>query len=305
MYLKQAFKGKNSVVHYIISTLIIILSTQIIGVIPLLSVALSKGISLNEIINNSSPKISQNLSLILQLFPFVIGCFALWICVRFIHRKRFKDVLTSRYSFDFKRFITGGIIWGVLLLLMIIPEIFSSNSTLVLNYNPQQFYWLVLICILVLPFQTSLEELLFRGYYMQATAVSAKNRWLPLIVTSIIFGLLHSTNPEVAKFGFWVAMPNYIITGFILGIAAIMDDGLELPLGMHFANNFLGAILMTSKDSALQTPALFVDSNPTMTSTDTLVSLFSGVIFLFICSKIYKWDSMKKIFSKITIEQQS
>ncbi len=301
MYLKQAFKGENSIGYYILTTLIVIIATQTIGVIPILAVTLTKGISLNSILSDSSSGISLNLLLILQIFPFVVGCFALYLCLKYIHRKKFKDLLTSRSSFDYKRALKGVFIWGILLLSMFSYEIYKNDSTLIFNYQPDQFYWLILICLLFLPFQTSLEELLFRGYYMQGTAVTSKNRWVPLIVTSIIFGLLHSANPEVTKFGFWIAMPNYIIMGFILGITAIMDDGLELPLGIHFANNFLGSIFTTSKNSTLQTPALYIDTNPTMSHTDTIITLFSGLLFILICSKIFKWGSFRKILLPIKL----
>ena len=52
-------------------------------------------------------------------------------------------------------------------------------------------------------------------------------------------------------YGLFVAM------GFLLGIVTLMDDGLELALGIHFANNFFACILSSSEWSSLQTPALF------------------------------------------------
>lgn len=297
MYLKQAFKGKNKFVLYLLTTIILLFSS-FIGALPMKMVLYIKEIEFIDISNLAS-KIDLNLLLILNIIPFLICCISLYLCVKYLHKKKFKYILTARNSFDFKRALKGAAIWGIIILITMIPDIFNNNSSLVFNYQPDKFYLLILICLLILPFQTSLEELLFRGYYMQGTAVTVKNRWMPLIITSIIFGLLHSANPEVAAFGFWVAMPNYIIMGFILGITAIMDDGLELPLGMHFANNFVGAILITNKNSALQTPALFIDSNPSMSYMDTIIITICGLGFILICSKLFKWGSFKKIFSPI------
>lgn len=301
MYLKQSFKGDNSFLKYFLGTLIILFLSQIIGALPLGIVIFVKGVGMNNI----SDVIGKNMALILQLFPFITGCLALWICVKKLHHKKFKDIVTTRKSFDFKRAFTGAAIWGLILLLSMIPSFLENPSTIELNFQPYKLLWLIVICLIILPFQTSFEELLFRGYYMQATAVTSKNRWVPLIVTSLIFGLMHSANPEVAAYGFWTAMPSYIIMGLILGIAAIMDNGLELPLGMHFANNFLMAILFTNKDSALQTPALFVETDPSMSQTDNLVIAAIGILFLFICSKVYRWESFKKIFTKIEIEEET
>ena len=71
---------------------------------------------------------------------------------------------------------------------------------------------------------------------MQQIGIITRNRWLPLVITSVFFGLFHSTNPEVAEMGFSV-MIFYIGTGLLLGIMTLMDDGLELALGFHLGNN--------------------------------------------------------------------
>ena len=65
---------------------------------------------------------------------------------------------------------------------------------------------------------------------MQGLGVLAKNRWLPLIFTSTLFGLMHIANPEIGKLGYML-MVHYIGTGFLLGIMTLMDEGLELALG--------------------------------------------------------------------------
>ena len=86
----------------------------------------------------------------------------------------------------------------------------------------------------------------------------ARNKWVPLILTSSIFGLLHIANPEVDKIGN-IILVYYIGTGFLLGIMTLMDEGLELSLGFHAANNLVGALLVTSDWSVFQTNAVLKD----------------------------------------------
>ena len=112
----------------------------------------------------------------------------------------------------------------------------------------------------MLPFQTSAEELVFRGYLMQGLGVLAKNRWFPLIITSVAFGLLHGMNPEVAILG-WGIMVFYIGTGLLYGISTLMDEGTELALGLHAANNVLAAIYVTTDWTVFQTDALYIDTS--------------------------------------------
>ena len=59
----------------------------------------------------------------------------------------------------------------------------------------------VIACCFI-PFQSALEEWIFRGYLMQGFAGLTKSRFLSLALTSIIFGSLHAFNPEVEKLGY-------------------------------------------------------------------------------------------------------
>ena len=75
---------------------------------------------------------------------------------------------------------------------------------------------------------------------MQGLALWIKNKWAPLIIMSVVFGLLHGLNPEIEKLGY-IALVFYIGTGFFFGIVTLMDDGIELAMGMHAVNNILAA----------------------------------------------------------------
>jgi len=132
---------------------------------------------------------------------------------------------------------------------------------------------------------------------MQQIGIFVKNRWFPLLFTSVIFGLFHSANPEVAQMGFGV-MAFYIGTGFLLGMMTLMDESLELALGFHLGNNLMAALLITSDYSALHTDALFKYSGVENT-TDTLNEMLVSIaiiypIILFIFAKRYKWTNWKE-----------
>jgi membrane protease YdiL (CAAX protease family) len=178
-----------------------------------------------------------------------------------------------------------------------------DSSNIIFNFKPVKFIILVIISLLLFPFQIGYEEYLFRGYLMQQIGIIAKNKWFPLIVTSIAFGLMHSANPEVAELGYGT-MVFYIGTGLLLGIMTLMDDGLELALGFHFGNNFISAILVSVDFAALQTDALFKDTN-VVDKTGILGEMILSImliypIILLIFSKKYKWTNWKeKLFGKV------
>ena len=119
-------------------------------------------------------------------------------------------------------------------------------------------------------------------------------------MTSLIFGGMHWFNPEVVKIG-PVILVYYIGTGLFLGIITLMDEGMELALGFHAANNLVGALLVTSDWSAFQTHSIFKDISDPSAGLDVIfpvVIIFP--ILLFIFSKKYNWSNWKeKLTGKI------
>ena len=129
---------------------------------------------------------------------------------------------------------------------------------------------------------------------MQGIGLMAKNRWLPLLITSLLFGLMHLGNPEVQKLGYGI-MIYYIGTGLFLGIISLMDEGLELALGFHAANNLVGALLVTADWTAFQTHSIYKDVSAPGLGWDVLVPiLIIYPVLLIIFSRKYGWRNWQK-----------
>ena len=164
---------------------------------------------------------------------------------------------------------------------------------------------LLLISIIFIPIQTSFEEYFTRGYLMQSIGIASKNKWLPFVVSSSLFGLLHILNPEVDKLGYGILI-YYIGTGFFLGILTLMDEGLELPLGFHAANNFFTALLVTADWTAFRTHSIYRDVSEPVIGWDVLIPVFVIYpILLFIFSKKYGWKNWKeKLFGRVLSREE-
>ena len=294
MFIEQAHTGKNNWFLYILTVLIVFIAIQIAS-LPLLVYLLvtNPGALQNGGLETMT---NTNLGLALTLFTFVAGFFALFLCVRYIHKKNYLDIVTSRPKFDWRRFFFGAGVWTVLSLITILITIYTSeNNEIIFQFEPASFIGLAIISLLLLPFQTAFEEIMFRGYLMQGFALFFKSRWTSFIIVSLLFGLMHGANPEVKNFGAEVTMPQYIAMGLILGFIALKDEGLELAIGLHAANNILMALAFTSDSSALQTHALFKDLNPSVSHLDTLILLIAGIIFIAVCNRKYRFlhDGLK------------
>jgi membrane protease YdiL (CAAX protease family) len=310
MYLAQAFNTLHDWWRYLIGFFIIIIVWQTIGMLPLGAAVGIKAITTGEVPTDIPQMIAvlgNNMFLFLMLLSFAIGLIGLIFTAKLLHKQTLVSLTTSRKKMDWKRFWFIFFLWGIVSSSFVLLDYYLSPEDFELNFQLQPFLILCTIAILLVPLQTSFEEYLFRGYLMQGFGVILKNKWLPLVITSVSFGLMHLANPEVEKLGY-VIMVYYIGTGFFLGILTLMDEGLELSLGFHAANNLFTALLVTADWTAFQTHSILKDlSEPSeMGLTEIFVPVFVVFpILLLILSKKYKWTHWKdKLFGKVVEPQK-
>ncbi len=305
MYIKQAFKSLHEWWRYLIGFIIIFVASQI-GTIPLIVAVLvkilSEGGSMDSIQdpNVMMTVLDSNLTLFLMLLSFAVGLLAVYLVVRFFHKQPFVELTTSRKKTDWGRIFFG---FGLITITTIVVtglDYYSNPDDYVLQFDLVPFIILTVIAVIMIPLQTSFEEYLFRGYLMQGIGVLAKNKWLPLLITSVVFGALHLANPEVDKLGN-IIMIYYIGTGFFLGIMTLMDEGMELALGFHAGNNLISALLVTADWTVFKTNSILKDVSEPSTGFDVVVPvLILYPIFLFIMAYRYKWkDWSGKLFGKV------
>ncbi|MDD4819669.1 MAG: CPBP family intramembrane metalloprotease [Flavobacteriales bacterium] len=251
-----------------------------------------------EIDNTALSTPSDNIGLGLMLLSFAIGLAAFFLFAKVIQNKTAVDVTTGRSKFDWGRFFFGVAIWGVLLIVVSAVEI-GLDEDVVYSFDFSKFLPLLIVSLIMFPFQTAFEEVIFRGYLMQGTARLFRYRYVPLIITSVLFGLMHGANPEVDSYGMDVALPQYILMGLIMGYVAVKDGGIELAWGMHFINNLLSSLIVTADGEVFKTAAVFTDMTPTQTHMDTLAILVAGVVFIMVCNRKYQFFSNVSLWKKI------
>ncbi|MBP4142277.1 CPBP family intramembrane metalloprotease [Flavobacterium sp. P4023] len=303
MFIEQGVKPENHFWKYILGSLAIIFAS-FVGQIIFAAAILYDSFSSKKLYPTTNDAVmsyfDSNLTLLLVLFSFVFTMLAVYGVVHLIHKQTILSVTTSRNKVDWKRIIFSFSLWSAFTIITTLLSYFYDPTNFIFNFKPIPFAILAVIAILLVPIQTSCEEYIFRGYLMQGFANLAKNKWFPLLLTSLIFGSLHYFNPEVAKVG-PIIMVYYIGTGFFLGIITLMDEGMELALGFHAANNLIGALLVTADWTALQTHSIFKDiSEPSAGYEVFFPVLVIFPLLLFIFSKKYNWNNWKeKLTGKI------
>jgi membrane protease YdiL (CAAX protease family) len=307
MFIEQGIKKSNEFWKYILGSILII-GAATLGQIPLGIAVAFKSLKSGKIPTNPNDAINlldSNLSLFLIMLSFVFGFLGLFLVVKYFHKQTLLEITTSRKKIDWSRVFLSFGLWSLFTIATTFITYYCSPGELVWNFKPVPFAILFVIATLLIPIQTSTEEYIFRGYLMQGFANLAKNKWFPLVMTSVIFGSMHILNPEVEKMGYFVLV-YYIGTGLFLGILTLMDEGIELSLGFHAANNLITALLVTSDWTALRTNSIFKDTSiPGGTMEIIIPVLVIYPILLFIFSRKYQWTNWKEKLTGNIIQENN
>lgn len=270
---------------------------QLFMVFPLMAAAANNGLTMIDIqeqpeILFDPEKIGMNKNILLTLLfsMFVFTFVGLLIVVKRVHKKTLTSIITAYDKIRFGRFFFAFAVWAVFLVISVLLAYFLNKDDVKIQFDPVNFGFLVIVCVILMPIQTATEELIFRGYLVQGLSQVFKNGIFPLVITSLLFGMVHMTNPEAKAYGWVTMLPYYSIFGFFLGAIALLDEGLELAMGIHCANNLISSLLITSPNGVLKTDAIFVSSSENPGSEFITWSVMALLTFIIFWQK-YRWKN--------------
>lgn len=226
---------------------------------------------------------------IFQMLPFLAVAIVLILFQRFLHNRTMVEIFTGRTRIDFKRVLFSFSIWGLIMLLSFVIEYVMNPKALQWNFNAIPFVKTVILLIVFLPIQVLAEELLFRGFILPRLNHVLPYPWIAIVISGILFGLVHAANPEVLAHGYGLLFV-YGLFGIFLSFLAVADNGLELPYGFHVANNFFQGIVITSADQAFQLNGLFKSEGVSISLISIIILMVSLFLFLVLCYKVYPWS---------------
>jgi len=306
MFIEQGIRSENKFWKYLLGSVFII-TASFVGQIPLVIAIVAKIFLTGATYPTTNEGIMHffepNLTFFLLLISFVFALAGIYFVVKYLHQQTILSVTTSRKKVDWNRILFSFGLWAVFSVVSTLVFYFFNPTLYIFQFKPIPFAILFVIAVALVPLQTSTEEYVFRSYLMQGFGNLAQNKWFPLLMTSIIFGAMHLFNPEVSKIGN-IIFVYYIGTGLFLGIITLMDEGLELALGFHAANNLVGALLVTSDWTAFQTHSIFKDISEPEAGLDIILPVVLVYpILLFIFSRKYQWNNWKeKLTGKISVK---
>ena len=296
-FIDKAKHGNTSFSSYLLG-IVLIISVYLLGSYFLIldlqwnfGIESFDGISQKEIVRI----LGNNRFLAWLIVPFLFVALFLVIHTKFVHKRTVLSIFSGRKTFDWKRVLFSfSLLFSVLSLFLFIQ--YLSSDSLIFQFDLQKFIPLFFIAIFLLPIQTSCEELLFRSYILQGIKMRTKKNSIAVLISGIMFGAIHIGNPEIAKIGYHIIV-YYMLVGVFLALISLFDNGIELALGYHAANNVFAALMITNNWQAFQTDAVFMDNADPGMGLDTIFGiLFILPLVFFIFYKKYKWHSLKEMW---------
>lgn len=232
-----------------------------------------------------------------MLVPFVFLFIGLVLYLRFAHQRQLVSVFSAAPRFRWRRFFVFGALLIVLFTCISLLEAYLSGQyhQLSWNFKAESFFGLLVVALLLVPLQAAAEELIFRVYALQGLYLRTKNAWLSIVLSALLFALMHVSNPEINAMGPGLLL-YYLMAGIFLALISVQDDGLELALAFHIFNNLFGSLIMSSTWQVFHTEALFLDHRPPGTLTYHLLSgLVTFGCLYFILAKKFKWKALQSL----------
>ena len=214
---KSKFKGWHRILLIILPYFLIVGIFQLVG-------GLIAGIDFRSL----NPEQTSMQQLIVSLFNLIGTFLVIWIFMKWIDKEKFIELgfHTKNRLIDFIIGIAIGLIIMALgyIVLIHLKEIYFSK----IFFDIKELF----IAILLFTVVAIVEETLMRGYILKNLMLSF-NKYAALIITSVIFSVMHGLNPNVDL----LSLFNIFLAGILLGISYIYTRNLWFPIALHFSWN--------------------------------------------------------------------
>lgn len=113
----------------------------------------------------------------------------------------------------------------------------STLATGTPRFGVQPGFWgFFVVIILTSPLQAAAEEIFFRGYLLQALGSLVARPWFGIVVSSVVFALLHGTQN-------WPLFIDRLAFGLLAALLVWRTGGLEAGIAAHVVNNVFAYLI--------------------------------------------------------------
>jgi CAAX protease family protein len=285
-YLDMALIGRHTGLSYVVALLVILFSWFGVGSVllllfPIVWATATLGPSFQFDATTLAPagldRFVNYLALSLSFIAFLVG---ILLAMILLHRRSPRTLITPYARIDWRRLGQGFGVWLVLSAIGSLVEALLFPGRYQYSLDVARFAFVAPLVLLLTPLQTSAEELFFRGYLLQWFGLRARNPAILAVLTAVIFTLPHLGNPEVGAANPVLIVASYFATGILFALTTLVDNGLELALGAHAANNLFSGLIANYAVSALETDSVFVIREIDAVFSDVQFLVMAGIFWL-------------------------
>jgi membrane protease YdiL (CAAX protease family) len=167
---------------------------------------------------------------------------AVWAAYRVIHRRR----LAWLWS------VSPGVRWRYGLAAALAAVLVLGGVTAYLAITgpgldpPANWPAYAVAIVVTTPLQALGEEVLFRGYLLQALGLIVRRPWFPIAVSAALFGYFHGSQ------NLWLFLSRFTF-GLVAGALVWRTGGLEAGVAAHGVNNLMSFGLALAAGQLVQT----------------------------------------------------
>ena len=177
----------------------------------------------------SSGIIDLKVMIILEYIMLIVMTLMLFLFMKYIDKQPFFHIGLQTNG-RLKEF-NYGIAVGFLIMASAYLFLYFTGEITFEGYNFN--YEKILLSIVLFAGISLFEEIIFRGYLLK-NLLESFNPLVALFISSILFSLIHGSNPNVTTIG----LINIFLAGFFLGVSYVFTKNLWFPVALHFSWNF-------------------------------------------------------------------
>jgi membrane protease YdiL (CAAX protease family) len=229
------------------------------------------------------------------IFLGIIQCIcmilAVWLFWKIFDKKPIKEIGLINIKKGYKDLFKGLAFGAISMTLVFIILLASKNISLKTpldspNFNMSLLAWLVMFILVGIN-----EEMFSRGYCMTVLKQTG-NKWVVIIVSSIIFSLMHSLNPSMS----FISYLNLFLVALLFAYMYLKSNNLWLPIGYHITWNYFQGNIFGFEVSGLATDSLYKLNTPAKNIiTGGAFGPEGGIVvtFIILVGFIYMWKIYK------------
>lgn len=149
-----------------------------------------------------------------------------------------------------------GMLLGIINCTVVFLLVITLGGGHVVSWSPKvsvlTVWWILIFVIVALG-----EEIMNRGFLM-ATLRRSRNIYFIMLVPSIIFGLIHLSNPDVTFFSIF----NIMLVGILFSYMFIKSGNIWMCIGYHFTWNTFEGVVYGMPVSGLKVPGIITTQFP-------------------------------------------